>query len=154
MLVIMVVREIGSAINSCMKTFIEFLKEGFDCNLPIVEHHWKAINKASFDGKLKHPKISVLSQEDMNKLGKSSDGDILGYCDAKDLDNIKLYFSKDITDIIELAKIVAHEMVHQALAQELGYHEMRIAEHGSKFMAYAPQIKKYRGTLLVGKSID
>jgi hypothetical protein len=55
---------------------------------------------------------------------------------------------------VELIQVLAHEMVHQALAEKHGYVGMLKIGHGAEFMSYADDIKKYRGIKLYGASYD
>ena len=139
----------------------DLFEQEFTFNKSRVERLWKEINDVCFDGELHKPMILI--EEDLNHLVPSSwkdtdkDGQCLGYCDL-DPDpednphDIVLLFSHKIDNAKELVEVVAHEMVHQALAEKHGYRGMLKIGHGSEFMAYKDAVKKYHNTTLHGAS--
>jgi hypothetical protein len=144
------------------KQFMEDAQQRpFDFNVNDVKQLWREINRVSFGGKLHEPPIYVeptlnhllnpaQAQQMADEFGS---GEILGYCDEDpETGEVVLLFNADMRTASELMDVVAHEMVHQALAQEYGYVGMLKAGHGPKFMAYAPAIAKYHGVKLLDAS--
>jgi hypothetical protein len=138
------------------KSFKQFLSEKSTTEFSIhdIEQVWEDINTKIFDGNLKRPKFRL--EDDLNYLVPKEfhpgpDAHILGFCNQVN-DKIVLQFSKEIYNAAkpmrEMIEVVAHEMVHQDLAQIHGYKEMCEIDHGPEFMAYAPRIKNYYNIIL------
>lgn len=51
----------------------------------------------------------------------------------------------------DLMMVLAHEMVHQALAEKHGYQKMCVIAHGPEFKAYKANIERYKGLKLTGE---
>ena len=139
------------------------LLESFHYTLADVKRLWTEINQVCFDGELTEPKIFIepdlshlVDEETMKRIQqKHGNADIMGFCDEDpESHDIVLLFLDDMADGQELMQVVAHEMVHQALAEKHGYEQMKRLGHGPEFMAYAEQIKKYHNANLLGASYD
>ena len=122
-----------------------------------VKRLWREINHTCFDGELTEPPIYI--EQDLNHLvpkqytDKFGGGDALGYCDEDpETKEIVLLISTKVESARELMEVLAHEMVHQALAEKHGYIGMLKVGHGAEFMSYAPAIKKYYNMKLLGAS--
>ena len=122
-----------------------------------VKRLWREINHTCFDGELTEPPIYI--EQDLNHLvpkqyaDKFGEGDALGYCDEDpETKEIVLLISTKVESARELMEVLAHEMVHQALAEKHGYIGMLKVGHGAEFMSYAPAIKKYYNMKLLGAS--
>lgn len=136
------------------------LNEAFSYSVADVKRLWNEINNISFDGTLNVPKIFLESNFDhlvpaeyLAFVRKTNpNAEIMGFCDEdpEDHDTV-LLIANHITDPVELIQVVAHEMVHQAIAEEKGYSQMEKIGHNAEFMAYAEKIKKYHHTSLIGK---
>lgn len=133
----------------------------FDFSLNDVKQLWREINHVCFEGDLHEPLILI--EEDLAHLltpeqqrimaDRFGTGQILGYCDEDpETGEVVLLFCSDMDDARELVAVVAHEMVHQALAEKHGYRGMLKVGHGPEFMGYAADIKKYHNTKLLGPS--
>ena len=139
-----------------MKLF-EILNEQFIFDLNQVGQLWADINKVCFNNKLNKPPIYI--EPDLNHLvppeyaDKFGSGDVLGYCDEDpETKEIVLLVAAKMHTAIELMQVVAHEMVHQALAEKYGYQKMLQIGHGQEFIEYANSVKKYHNTVLHGAS--
>ncbi len=142
---------------------LQHLLESFNYTVDDVRRLWVEINQVCFDGELTEPKIFIesdlahlIDEPTREKIRKQhGDVDIMGYCDQDpETHDIVLLFLDDMADGRELLQIVAHEMVHQALAEKHGYDQMRRFGHGPEFKAYAPLIKKYHNAKLLGATYD
>jgi hypothetical protein len=131
------------------------LLESYHFTIQQTKQLWRELNKVAFDGELKEPPIYL--ESDLNHLvppdygDKFGSGDCLGYCDEDpETKEIVLLISTKIESARELMMVLAHEMVHQALAEKHSYYEMLKIGHGEEFMSYAPKIKRYHDLKLVG----
>jgi hypothetical protein len=141
------------------KQFLEESNQRFDFTQTDVRRLWRDINAVCFNGDLYEPPIYVesnlnhlmsreVAQKIADRFGKV---DILGYCDEDpETQEIVLLFNSNMRTARELMAVVAHEMVHQALAEKHGYATMVKMGHGPEFRAYAPAIKKYHNLDLLG----
>lgn len=131
------------------KTFKQFLTENYTFTIFDIEKVWEDINAKLFDDKLKRPKFRL--EDDLNYLvpeeHRPENAYILGYCD-QDNNKTILRFCTRIDDPEELIAVIAHEMVHQSLAEKHGYEKMVDIDHGPDFMAYAPLLKNYHNIVL------
>src|SRR5574343_1964632 len=101
-----------------LKTFLQEYQ--FSFSVEQVKLLWEDINETCFDNELKLPKLEIVEQDVINKFKSEKDpedADILGYCGEKN-GEIFLMFSKEIESASELMETVAHEMVHQDLAEK------------------------------------
>jgi hypothetical protein len=138
--------------------FHEISEQQFQVTLSKVKHLWHDINNVCFEGKLKEPRIllepdlsHLISPEYRERMGE---GEAMGYCDRDpESGEIVLLFSNKITDPRELMQVVAHEMVHQDLAEEHGYDEMLRIGHSTGFTRYTSIIKRYYNTVLDGAKV-
>lgn len=142
---------------------LQQLLESFNYTLPDVKRLWTEINQVCFDGELTEPKIFIepdlshlIDEATMERIReKHGNADIMGYCDEDpDTHEVVLLFLDDMADGHELMQVVAHEMVHQALAEKYDYDQMRRIGHGPEFMSYAEKIRKYHNAKLLGASYD
>ena len=121
---------------------------------------WKEINQVCFDGELSEPKIFLdndLSHlvDDPKYFDRFENGQIIGYCDEDPDDHeIVLLFWNGLSDPREMIQVVAHEMVHQALAEKYSYEKMLKLGHGPEFMSYSNTIKAYHNIELFGASYN
>ena len=125
----------------------ELLENKFTFTLAQVRQLWRELNATSFNGDLTEPLILI--EQDLDHMvppgyaDKFGGGDVLGFCDEDpESKELVLLLSMKINDAVELMEVVAHEMVHQALAEEHGYQQMLRIGHGTAFMSYALAIKK------------
>jgi hypothetical protein len=137
-----------------LKTFLQEYQ--FSFSVEQVKLLWEDINETCFDSELKLPKLEIVEQDVINKFKSEKDpedADILGYCGEKN-GEIFLMFSKEIESASELMETVAHEMVHQDLAEKYGYLRMLQIGHKAAFMDYKPIIKLYHNVVLKGPTIN
>jgi len=136
-----------------MKTFKQFLAErqsNYTVRLDDIKAVWQDINTKLFEDELNTPKFTL--EDDLNYLAPeekrpSEHAYILGYTDH-DSSGVVLRFCKRIENPREMIEVVAHEMVHQALAERYGYDEMLRVGHGPRFMRYGVLLKKYHNIVL------
>jgi hypothetical protein len=133
------------------------LKAPYTFTMSMVKQLWQELNKACFESKLHEPPIYLESSLNHlvsgQYLDKHENGDVLGFCDEDpETHELVLLLSTKIESPHELMQVLAHEMVHQALAEKLGYVQMLKVGHGPAFMAYAPAIKRYHNLVLFGAS--
>ena len=128
-----------------------------------LRNTWKHLNQVCFDGSLTVPFLAMESSdtllsrvddfvEDYNidpKLDVRS-GYPAGLC-LWDFprDRATILVSKDIKTANEFIEVVAHEMVHQAIAQQLGFKEMCVIGHGPVFMSYRSRLARHPGLKLI-----
>lgn len=126
---------------------------------------WHHLNEVCFDSSLKQPLIAV---EDNESLLVRYDDFVEDYkvahADVKPdgafvegmvlWDSIRkravIILNKGITTAKDLMLILAHEMVHQALAEKYGYNQMCRIGHGPRFKAYASKVARYPKLYLTG----
>lgn len=117
---------------------------------------WNEINDTCFDGELRPPlKIIVESDlshllEGRHELDEGQGGGVAGYCDIDPDTQQEVILLIDDMDARELMEVMAHEMVHQHLAQTHGYTNMCRLGHAAAFEEYAPRIARYYGIKLLG----
>lgn len=117
---------------------------------------WNEINDACFDGELRPPlKIIVESDlqhllEGRHELDEGQGGGVAGYCDIDPDTGQEVILLIDDMDARELMEVMAHEMVHQHLAQTQGYTKMCQIGHAAAFEGYAERIARYYGIKLLG----
>ena len=117
-----------------------------------VERVWSEINHVCFDGTLDRPTFVI--EDDLNHLypGLAEGKDTLGHCDEDPDDGaIVILLSRKIESAKELIAVLAHEMVHQSLAQEFGYAAMLKIGHGPLFSQHAVSIRLYHNTPLLDR---
>ena len=136
-------------------------EQKFSFTLSQLHRLWGEINEACFDGELTKPRLLIEDNLDhmvpadylAQARKEDPDAEIMGFVD-EDIhgDNGLVVLIADImSGPKELVEVVAHEMVHQALAEKHGYKKMCQIGHGHEFMEYAEAIKKYHNTTLIGK---
>jgi hypothetical protein len=133
-----------------------------------VAQLWTVLNRVCFDSALTRPFFSIESQADManrvndfvhdygldpsqNKHGNQTLGFTLWDFKA---DKAAIVISKDVKDAHTLIVTMAHEMVHQALAETYGFVEMCKMGHGPKFVAYKSKVERYKGLYLTNDRFE
>ena len=119
-------------------------------------HHlwqlWHLLNDTCFDGELEKP-LYILQEPDLSHMidrphpikREGEDGEIAGYCDQDPTTKrIVLLFLNNLSER-EMLRVMAHEMVHQHMAQIHGYRAMCDMGHGTAFMEYRERIRRYKG---------
>lgn len=128
-----------------------------------LKNTWNHLNQVCFDGILKVPFLAMESPDtllsrvddfvaDYNidpKLDVRS-GYPAGLC-LWDFprDRATILISRDIKTANEFLEVVAHEMVHQAIAQQLGFKEMCVIGHGPVFLSYRSRLARHPGLKLI-----
>lgn len=125
---------------------------------------WQEANRVCFNGELNSAEFSV--EQNLSKYlqfftAEDGGGEMLAFCDwsnvtfdsrQKPYDMHKftpvLRFVKHIKDRQTLEQIVVHEMVHQRIAQDVGYAEMCNIGHGPGFMKYSAAVRKFKNVEL------
>lgn len=125
---------------------------------------WSLLNDRCFDSKLKKPIIVLDDQQGIEARVEDFIED-WGLANAEDrkggstlglvLWDFKrslavIVLSKSLTSAHDLMHVLAHEMVHQALAEKHGYQTMCRIGHGPQFSAYQMNIERYPGLTLLG----
>lgn len=133
-----------------------------------IKQLWVLLNERCFDGRLREP-IFSLEYDLMERANDfasdnhitpiDADGDsgkhLLGLCLWQFSRNrAVILLDKSITDPRTLVKVMAHEMVHQDLAEQHGFGEMCRMGHGPAFKAYKQLIERYPGLRLTGEDFD
>jgi hypothetical protein len=128
-------------------------------DLSICWRLWNEINEVCFDGTLRPP-VRIVIESDLShmlngrlhELDDGTGGGIAGYCDLDNDTGQEVLLLLDDMNARELMEVLAHEMVHQHLAQTLGYTNMCRTGHTELFNSYAPKIHKYYGINLLDSS--
>lgn len=117
---------------------------------------WNEINDTCFDGELRPP-LRIVIESDLqhlldrkHELDEGQGGGVAGYCDIDPDTEQEVILLVDDMDARELMEVMAHEMVHQHLAQTHGYLNMCRLGHAAVFESYAPRIARYYGIKLLG----
>lgn len=118
---------------------------------------WNEINEVCFDGELRPP-LHIIIERDLSHLidhnhplDEGDGGGIAGFCDLDPHTHQEVLLFRSDLQPRELMEVMAHEMVHQHLAQTVGYRRMCQIGHNRVFDDYAERISRYHGLKLLGE---
>lgn len=122
---------------------------------------WQDFNATCFDGNLRAPLILLesgrklseriedfIADHSLSHVDKTDDNEPGGLVLWSASTQRAVIIINSGMDLAETKIVLAHEMVHQALAEEHGYIPMCRLGHGPSFLAYKRNIERYPGLYL------
>ena len=131
-----------------------------------LKNLWELLNDTCFEGSLNPPILIQEGGKDLNSRVEDFVIDHgLPHLDMRGNETCGLVLwdhNRDRAIIVinsglnpkDLMLTMAHEMVHQKLAQELGYYAMCRAGHGPLFRSYKESVMRYKGLYLTDANFN
>ncbi len=139
--------------------FSESVNAGGGFSLQQANQLFRDMNRIIFNNEISAPWI--IFESNLNHLvppqfaDLTKDGDVLGFCDLDpDTKKCVILLNAKIRRADTFMEVLAHEMVHQHLAETTSYQDMLRAGHGPTFMAYTSKVRQYRGLILRGATFE